>query len=346
MSASAGCFSPYMLISSTLQSVFGFDKRKEQDKQADIAQQHQLELHKAKEEFQDELEAQKVANMRAKMAVARRYRVEERFDQTVLQHRSEELKTYFVRCLPIKQQAIPILMETAEKYKTLGYDSNCPLNVVLLHTKQAALDYNDICNELDKSQLQIGNVAYRRWCDKDVAHNSAILNLHAIMSNIPTLVISPYFQGGTIHFTASMWEAQSDTKPMIRPLFSIPCPSEYLASPLKFTNEGKKIIQNRIVLISTIVSGCARDSYMLMTQGRTPTLPSYLKSNPEVLKNLLKDENKELCSFMLNEYKTMNELLGNTDCPSHLLTKEEIRQLAVVAGIASTKLRCLTNKTI
>ena len=31
------CFSPYMLISSTLQSVFGYDRRKEQDKQADIA---------------------------------------------------------------------------------------------------------------------------------------------------------------------------------------------------------------------------------------------------------------------------------------------------------------------
>ena len=66
------CFSPYMLISSTLQSVFGYDRRKEQDKQADIAQQHQLELRKAKEEFQDELEAQKVADMRAKMAVARK----------------------------------------------------------------------------------------------------------------------------------------------------------------------------------------------------------------------------------------------------------------------------------
>lgn len=47
------CFSPYMLISSTLQSVFGYDRRKEQDKQADIAQQHQLELRKAKEEFQE-----------------------------------------------------------------------------------------------------------------------------------------------------------------------------------------------------------------------------------------------------------------------------------------------------
>lgn len=177
------CFSPYMLISSTLQSVFGYDRRKEQDKQADIAQQHQLELRKAKEEFQDELEAQKVADMRAKMAVARKYRAEERFEQTVLQHKTEELRTYFMKCLPIKQKVISQLLDAAKSYKALGYNSDCPLNVVLLHTKQAALDYNDICNELDKTQMQLGNLVYRRWCDKDVAHNSAILNLHAIMSN-------------------------------------------------------------------------------------------------------------------------------------------------------------------
>ena len=91
------CFSPYMLICSTLQTVFGYDRRKEQDKQADLAQQHQLELRKAKEEFQDELEAQKVADLRAKMAVARKYRAEEKFDQTVLQHKTEELRTFFMK---------------------------------------------------------------------------------------------------------------------------------------------------------------------------------------------------------------------------------------------------------
>lgn len=341
-----GVFSPYMLICSTLQTVFGYDRRKEQDKQADIAQQHQLELRKAREEFQDELEAQKIADMRAKMAVARRYRAEERFDQTVLQHRTEELRAFFVRCLPIKQQAIPILLETARNYKTLGYDSTCPLNVVLLHTKQAALSYEDIFDELDKTRDQIGNIEFRRWCDKDIAHNSAILNLHAIMSNIPTLVISPYFQGGAIHYTASMWEAQSDTKPMIRPLFSLPCPMEYILPNQKITVEGRKAIQEQIALISTVVSGCARDSYMLMTQGIKPTLPSFLKNNPSTLNKLLKKEHNELCSFMLNEYKTMKELLNETDCPSHLLSQDEMKQLAVVAEEAAKELQCITHKYI
>lgn len=340
------CFSPYMLISSTLQSVFSYDRRKDKEKQADISQQHQLELRKAREEFQDELEAQKIADMRAKMAVARRYRAEEKFDQTVLQHRTEELKMYFMRCLPIKQQAIPIMLEDAKKYKELGYDSTCPLNVVLLHTKQAILSYDDIFNELDKSQVQLGNLKYRRWCDKDVAHNSAILNLHAIMSNIPTLVISPYFQGGSIHYTASMWEAQSEAKPMIRPLFSYQCPMEYLLPGQKFSEEGKKAIQAQMALVSTIVSGCARDSYMLMTQGSIPTLPNFLKNNPHVLNSLLKQENSQLCSFMLNEYNTMNDLLDKSDCQSHLLSKEDMKRLANVAAEATKELQCLTHKSI
>lgn len=341
-----GVFSPYMLVCSTLQTVFGYDRRKEQDKQADIAQRRQLELRKAREEFQDELEAQKVADMRAKMAVARRYRAEERFEQTVLQHRTEELRAFFVRCLPIKQQAIPILLETARNYKTVGYDSTCPLNVVLLHTKQDALRYDDIFDELDKTRDQIGNIEFRRWCDKDIAHNSAILNLHAIMSNIPTLVISPYFQGGAIHYTASMWEAQSDVKPMIRPLFSMRCPIEYLLPNRKFTEEGRKAIQEQIAMISTVVSGCARDSYMLMTQGKMPTLPSFLKNNTRILENLLKEENRQLYSFMLDEYKTMNAMLGTTECPSHLLSQDEIKLLAAAANEAFKELECITHISI
>lgn len=342
--SNGACFSPYMLITSTLQTVFGFERRSEQDKQADISQKHSIELRNAREEFQDELEAEKVASMRAKMAVARKYRAEERFDQTVLQHRTEELKTFFVRSLPIKQQAIPILLDLAQGYKQQEY-SDCPLNVVLLHTKQSALNYNDICNELENNGRLIGNIEYRRWCDKDIAHNSAILNLHAIMSNIPTLVISPNFQGGSFHFTASMWDAQSDKKPLIRPLFSIPCPTYYLASPQNFTPEGKKAIESRIALISTIVSGCARDSYMLMTQGRTPTLPQFLKNNQNILNNLLKDENIELRSFMLNEYVSMAKSLEKTDCPTHLFSPDEIKQLGTIAGKASTDLFCLTNNT-
>lgn len=338
------CFSPYMLISSTLQTVFGFDRRSEQETQAEIAEQHQIELRMERDAFQDELEVQKISDMRAKMAVARKYRSEERFEQTVLQHRTEELKKFFMECLPIKKICIPILIEEAERYRDSGYDASCPLNVILLHTRQSELDYEEICNGLDRTVPLLGNIIYRRWCDKDVAHNAGILNLHAVMGNIPTVAISPYFQNGVIHFTVSMWEAQSDAKPLIRPLFSIKCPQEYLGKGQKFTEEGRKAIQERITLIGTIISGCARDSYMLMAHGLAPTLPLYLKENPDVVRALMLLENKEVCDFMLNEYSAAKSLLGETECASKLLTKEEMLLLAENAESAEKELLRLTER--
>lgn len=341
-----GCFSPYMLISSTLQTIFGFDRRNEQKTQMELAEQHQLELRKAKEEFQDELEVQKMADMRAKMALARKYRCEERYEQTVLQHKTDELREFFTKYLPIKKKCIPILLDEAERYRAKGYDSSCPLNVVLLHTRQSELNYDEICDKLDAVAPVLGNIVFQRWCDKDVSHNAAILNLHAIMGNIPTLVISPYYQGGAIHISASMWEAQSEENPMIRPLFSISFPKDFFASEQKFTSVGRKAIQERMVLVSTIISGCARDSYMLITQGLTPTLPLYLRENPNVVKELLLPENKEICEFMFNEYAAARSLLSSSKCVSGLLTQNEMETLSGKANDATEELEILTNKLL
>lgn len=339
---SAGCFSPYMLISSTLQTVFGFDRRSEQERTADFNRQKQIELRAAREEFQDELEAQKIADMRAKMAVARQYRSEERFEQTILQHKRTELEAFFNKYLPIKEKCISNLLEEAKHYRKSGYNASCPLNVILLHTRQNELNYDDICDMMDKSAPTLGNIVYQRWCDKDVAHNSGILNLHAIMGNIPTVVISPYFQGGAIHFNASMWEAQSETKPLIRPLFSVVCPQEYLEVGQKFTTEGQKAIQKKIAFISTLISGCARDSYMLMTQGLSPTLPQYLRKNPDIVDELQKPENKEILEFVINEYTVAKKLLGETKCESGLLSQEEMKTLAIAANYAEKDILKLT----
>lgn len=346
MSDHTGCFSPYMLISSTLQTVFGFDKRSEQEKQADISEQHQLELRKAREEFQDDLEAQKIADMRTKMAIARKYRCEEKFAQTILKDKTTELQEFFMKYIPIKRKMLETLLKEEEKYKRLGYDARCPLNVILFHTRQGELNYDEICDSLDETTHIFGNIVYRRWCDKEVAHNAAILNLHAAMVNIPTLVISPYYQGGAIHFNASMWEAQSETKPLIRPLFSIKCPQEYIGKGQKFTLEGKKVIQERISFISTVVSGCARDSYMLMTQGLTPTFPSYLKNNPNVVKMLINPEYEEVYAFIINEYTAAKSLLSETKCSSKLLTQEEMFTLASKAEQAKQEILKLTKKSI
>lgn len=340
---SAGCFSPYMLISSTLQTVFGFDRRSEQEQQAESNRQFQIKLQNARERFQQECEDQKIVDMRARMAIARQYRSEERFEQTVLQHRTSELETFFKKYLPIGEECIPALLTAADDYRSAGYDTNCPLNVILLHTRQAELNYNEICDALEKTEPCLGNIVYRRWCDKDVSHNSGILNLHAIMGNIPTVVVSPFYQCGAIHFNASMWEAQSETKPLIRPLFTVKCPQEYLGIDGKFTAEGKKAIQKKITFITTILAGCARDSYMLMTQGLPPTLPSYLKGHPDVLKTLLDPSNKDVLNFVLDEYGSAKSLLAENDCASGLLEREQMSLLASIAEGAEKEITKITS---
>ena len=78
-----------------------------------------------------------------------------------------------------------------------------------------------------------------------------------------------------------------------------------------------------------------------MSQGLPPTLPLYLKKNPEIAKSLLLPENKEICSFMLNEYKKMQNILETSECPSRMITKKEMGILANFAKEANNELQSL-----
>ena len=73
---------------------------------------------------------------------------------------------------------------------------------------------------------------------------------------------------------------------------------------------------------------------------------SYVLDHYEPKKIIIysRDEYKQF--VMQNEYKTMKDLLEKSDCPSHLLTNEEIKQLATEAGKASKELQCLTHKSL
>lgn len=343
MSGFGACFSPYMLISSTLQTVFSKERREIQDETIRLNEEFQLAMRDAKEEFQDALEGSKQEIMRKKLEISKTYRAKEKFKSLELKHASIELKTFFERCLPIDTNAVPVLEDVAKIYMSKGYSVDCPINVILLHTLQAAINYNEIGDALEKTQPELGNIVYQRWCNKDVAHNSAILNLHAIMANIPTLVISPYFQGGKIHFNAAMWEAQADTKPLIRPLFSINCNTKYLKTP-----EGKNDMQKKLFYISTIISGCARDSYMLFSLGLSPTLPKYLqkRENTPLLQFLEQKENENIKEFMLAEYTSAAKLLSTNYCPSKILDVSEMQLLEDSAKIASNEINRLFNQKI
>lgn len=328
-----GCFSPYMAISSTLQTVFGIQRRTEMERSAEENQRLADDMRVARDLVDKELEDLKAKELQAKMIVARKYRAEEKYEANKLNEMASEVKLYFSKFLPIDSSMLPVILDTAAEYKARGYDSQCPLNVVLLHAGQNIVNYESVNNRLEKIGIELGNVVFRRWCNKNVGRNGAILNLNYVMANIPTLVISPCMQGGVIHFTVSMWEPQSGQKPLIRPLFSLECDQNELNS-----QSGKKQLEDSIVFASTVITGCARDSYMLMSLGRKPSFPVFLEKHADVKKLLSLPKYLDVKQFVVDEYAAAVRYLGKDGCKSGLLTETEMSNLTSMASKALTKI--------
>ena len=257
--------------------------------------------------------------MRHKMRVAREYRLIEKFEGSKLKVLMGELKTLLDKEFPLKDEAFPIIVDAIEEYRKLGYGTQVPLNVILLHTLgNAGIDYDEIVDSLDIYGDKLGNIEYRRWCDKDIARNAALFNLHAILGNIPTAVISPLFWKNKVHFTAAMWDAQCETKPLVRPLFSIDCDFMQLK-----TSDYRKMFQQKLTMITTIISGCARDSYVLLAHGLTPTFPKVLQGDEALRKMLLAKENKPVLDFILNDYRNTIQSLTKLESPKRIFTDDE-----------------------
>lgn len=333
MNSQGACFSPYLLISSGLQAVFNADRRAEMESATEEGQAFAIEMRAAKEEFQDELEREKAAALRTKITVARQYRAKEKQESLKLQDMSVELRAFFDHCLPIDTTVVPVVLKIANDYRERGFCSECDLNIVLLRTKQKYIDYEEISDELEKVQHQIGNVSFRRWCNQDSSRNGAFLNLHALMSGIPSLIISPYIQGGMIHFSASLWDAQSGQKPLIRPLFSLPCEVKSLTSP-----EGRQLIQEQISIATALISGCARDSYMLLSYGKIPTLPHLLSQHPGMVSKLKEPKYQTLLKFVVTEVNSMAKSLALANTTSGIISEDEKQLLLKLADNASLQL--------
>lgn len=339
MAAEGACFSPYMMITSATQAVFGSMRRNEMDEAYELNEKFALDMQAMKEQFQSEQEEKKYDDLRAKMLVARKYRAEEKLETSKFNELKKEFETFVSDYLPIDEANFQVLIETAKEYRDKEYNAECPINILLLKTESRKLTYSRIWDKIENIESEIGNVKLRRWCDRDTMGNCAILNLHTAMTGIPTVVISPYILNGAIHFTAAIWEANETIGPMIRPMFSIPVNSELLK-----TADGRRQIEDKISLASTIIAGCARDCYMLSTQGATPTLPAYLEKHPDVKSTLQLEEYREMVSSICNEYIETTKLLTATGRKSGLLSNDEKLVLADMASKASQSISMLSLK--
>ena len=282
-------------ISSTL---LGWNNRRLQAQAHEKNQEFQLEMERARHITDDERMQEEIAFKRRLVAVAREYRQEESRASFNEQMQAVELSHYLKYCWPLDPQLPYILLQE------LAHEAPASprLNVILMHAPLLPMRaYGTDVNEQDAGIYEkleysvrtndiplIGqsDINYREGaCLRPdmTGGNASIMNIHFLMSQMPTLVIAPQYRDGKMFVSGAVWEPQA-ARPLIRPLLN------FDFNPV----EAEKSLEYRQKMIdmlhasTSVITGAVRDSYMVLAQGGSPTLPTLLNDrNHEDMKRLV-----------------------------------------------------------
>lgn len=327
-------------ISSTL---LGWNNRRLQAQAHEKNQEFQLEMERARHITDDERMQEEIAFKRRLVALSREQCQEAARESFNAQMQAIELKHYLQYCWPLD----PLLPQTILQEIRNGVDVTNPrLNVILMHgpllplraygtdaNEQDSVIYKDLEYSIKKEDVPlIGNVNY--WKDACLkpdltGGNTSIMNIHFLMSQLPTLVISPQYCAGKMYLSGAVWEPQA-SRPLIRPLLN------FDFNPV----EAEKSIEYRQKMIDllhasvSIITGAVRDSYMVLTQGGTPTFPVLLNDSKHEdmkrlvmgdarLKAFIKQENDNIIAAL--EEEKMPRLLEVYDKKDIEALKEQVR---------------------
>lgn len=327
-------------ISSTL---LGWKTRERQEKAHERNQEFQLEMERARKITDDERMQEEIAFKRRLMAVSREYRREDAKASFISKLKIKELTYYLKYYWPLDPLLPEIILQEMQSGKGV---SNPQLNVILMHAPLLPLrPYGSDANALDAGIYKdleyaikqedvplIGNVNYRKdACQRPdlTGGNASIMNIHFLMSQMPTLVIAPQYREGKMYLSGAVWEPQA-SRPLIRPLMN------FDFNPV----EAEKSLEYRQKMIdllhasTSIITGAVRDSYMVLTQGGSPTLPALLNDPKHEdmkrlvmgdagLKAFIKQENENIIAA-LDEEK-MPRLLEVFDKKDIEAIKEQVR---------------------
>lgn len=301
----------------------------------------QRELEDARNIAQDEVEAEKIAFKRRLMKLSRQYRQAENAKMFDLQLETIELQSFIEKYWPLAPALPSIILNDIEQSK--HSNEPLPLNVVLLHPpllppKVTLMEIKahskdcEIYKELERRLYicfrTLGDVKFHKdGCNKIdfTGGNANIMNIHFFMGSLPTLVISPkYNDEGKMIFNAAVWEAQA-IRPLIRPLFSI----SYEPLIAERDDEYLKQAIEKIETALTVIVGATRDSYMLLTQGKTPMLNTLLDEK----KKAIVEKDKTLKAFVKREYENIVDALNTKYSPKLLETysKEDVEFMKLQA---------------
>lgn len=325
----------FWISNSIMAAAMGMSMRDVQEQAYMRNQEFQAELQRTREITQIEVEAERLVFKRRMMKLSREFRFEQNakaFEQSL---DGIEIQAFFNsnKYWPL-QPSLPhtIITETKNALKAHKEPS---MKVIFLHAPLLPTRHGmagEIANREDKkiySELEetiktrdipfLGDLDF--WdgaCQSTdfVGGNANILNIHYLMSHIPTLVISPRYYEGKMYFNSAVWEAQA-TRPMIRPLFSL----DYELYIDKNDDEKKKLVSNlRKALVAIIAT--TRDSFMLLTRGEKPRFNLLLEKDTQLKQSLMQD--KVLHQFIKQEYLNILEALDADKTPRLLEFFEEV----------------------
>ncbi len=313
----------FWVANSISSTVMGFANRHLQEKAAERNIEFQNEMEQVRTMTEDMKLREEIAFKRRLMKLSRQYRQIESASAFTTRMKGLELKAFLQKDWPLDSQLPYVLLNEIEALQTSC--TSQPLNVILFHSpllpvsKYGQPNNDDIAlyKNLEYTILQedvpcmgLGDVKFRKdACVKtDVTGGNAnIMNIHFLMNQLPTLVISPRYHEGKLTFNGAVWEPQA-ARPMIRPLFSLDYEPKIAAEDKKYLNQAIDLYH---ASISTII-GAVRDSYMMLTQGKEPTLDKWLndgkhdkikaivKSTPELL-GFIKQENESILTALVAE---------------------------------------------
>ena len=179
---------------------------------------------------------------------------------------------------------------------------------------QDAPIYSALEDSIRRNDIRIiGDVHYREGaCSKPdlTGGNASIMNIHFLMSQMPTLVIAPQYRDGKMYLSGAVWEPQA-SRPLIRPLLN------YDFNPV----EAEKSIEYRQKMIdllhasTSVITGAVRDSYMVLTQGGSPTLPALLNDPKHEEMKRLVTGNTGLKAFIKQENENIIAALDEEKMP-------------------------------
>lgn len=323
-------------ISSTL---LGWKNRQWQKEAQEKNLEFEMEMERARTIVEDQKIQEEIAFKRRMMAVSRQYRQKESLEMFNRQMKMIELEHYLQYCWPLDPALPDILFNEIEEESAV---SKQRLNVILLHapllpTKrrgeqndQDAALYKALEYQISREDVPIicdlffreGAANKDQWGNADISGgNAAIMNIHFLMSQLPTLVISPQYCNGRMFINGGVWEPQT-TRPLIRPLLDY----EYNQDKALTDSEYQKRMMDLFHASITTITGVVRDSYMLITQGKKPTLPVLLNDNKHKEMKELVIGTPSLKLFVEKENNNIIDALDSANTP-HLLevfNKEDI----------------------